>query len=253
MVSLLEDRALIEIRGADRLSFIQNLITNDINSSEDYQYAMMLSPGGRFLFDMFILKEEDKILLDIFAGTKDILFDKLDMYTINQEVELKALTSKIYYSREDKGHKDPRYEKLGYRFISSDSFKDDNSYHDDKYLYSIPDGGIDLLYDKAMPQEYGAEELNAISYTKGCYVGQEVISRTKHQGEVRKKIYSISSDSDITDIEYGTPIMQQDKKIGIFLSSYGGRGISLIREMNLDGSEAFVSSLGVSLKKAIWY
>lgn len=253
MVSLLKDRALIEVRGDDRFSFLQNLITNDVNSSEQYLYAIMLSPGGRFLFDMFILKEEDRILLDVFEGSKDTLLDKLDMYAINQDIEVRGLDDKVYYSKEERGHKDPRYEKLGYRFISSESFDDDNSYIEDKYQYSIPDGGIDLIYDKAMPQEYGAEELSAISYTKGCYVGQEVISRTKHQGEVRKKIYSISSNSDISNIQHGEPIIQNDKKVGIFLSSNDSKGIALIREMNLNGLEASVSDIDISLEKAIWY
>ncbi|MGV2432252.1 MAG UNVERIFIED_CONTAM: hypothetical protein LVQ98_02480 [Rickettsiaceae bacterium] len=70
-----------------------------------------------------------------------------------------------------------------------------------------------------MPPEYGAEELNAISYSKGCYVGQEVISRTKYQGEVRKKIYKISSTESLENIEYGTEIISKAKKIGILLSA----------------------------------
>lgn len=253
MVSYLKDRSLMEVKGSDSFSFIQNLITNDIYLPEKYLYAIMLSPGGRFLFDMFILKEESRILLDVFEGTRDILFDKLDMYTINQDVEIKKLDSKIYYSREEKGNKDPRFEKLGYRFISDDLLDEDNSYQQDKYEYNIPDGGIDLVYDKAMPQEYGAEELGAISYTKGCYVGQEVISRTKYQGEVRKKIYSIESDLSLPPIDHGTPIMQGEKKIGIFLSSYKSKGIALIREMNLKGERASVSGYDISLSKACWY
>lgn len=253
MASLLKDRSLIEVRGDDRLSFIQNLITNNINSAENYIYAIMLSPGGRFLFDMFILKERDRLLLDVFSGTKKLLLDKLDLYNINLDISLSELSEKIYYTREKRGNKDPRYEKLGYRFISFESLEDDNSYSQDKYEYSIPDGGIDLIYNKAMPQEYGAEELNAISYMKGCYVGQEVISRTKHQGEVRKKIYSIMSDSNLSDIQHGAPIMQQDKKVGIFLSSYNNKAIALIREMNLGGLTAILDNIPISLKKAIWY
>jgi folate-binding protein YgfZ len=253
MVSLIKNRSLIEVRGNDRLSFIQNLITNDIRSDDNYIYAIMLSPGGRFLFDMFILKEEDRILLDVFSDTKNSLLEKLDLYNINQDVELKELPEKIYYSQEERGNKDPRYDKLGYRFISNESFEDDNSWIYDKYEYSIPDGGIDLIYDKAMPQEYGAEELGAISYTKGCYVGQEVISRTKYQGEIRKKIYSIISNSNLSNIQQGTPIMQQDKKVGIFLSANNNKGIALIREMNLEDKDATINGLSISLKKAIWY
>lgn len=254
MASLIQNRSLIKIEGSDSFSFAQNLITNDIHSS-NYLYAMMLSPGGRFLFDMFILKQGENLLLDVFKGTKDILLDKLDLYNISHDVSISELKSKIYYSRKEieDSYKDPRFDKLGYRFFSKADIQDDNSYIEDKYKYSIPDGGLDLFYDKAMPQEYGAEEINAISYNKGCYIGQEVISRTKHIGEVRKKIYHVSSDHDLSNIEHGTNIIQNDKKVGIFCSGYGKYAISLIREMNLDGFEAQIGEIYITLKKAIFY
>jgi len=256
MTSLLETRSVIEITGNDRLSFIQNLVTNDIDSKEQYQYAMMLSPGGRFLFDLFILKESDRLILDISQSTQSLLMDKLELYTINQDVEITEVKAKVYYSRQrlNNSYKDPRHKDLGYRLLTNDNIlEDDNSYIEDKYRYSIPDGGIDLLFDKAMPQEYGAEEMGAISYSKGCYVGQEVISRTKHQGQVRKKIYSIKAEADLSSFKHSTPIMQNENKVGIFLSGYMGEGIALIREINFNGLEASIDNMPITLKQAIWY
>lgn len=255
--SILHNRTLVKITGEDALRFLQNLVTNDV-SSEKPIYAMMLSSGGRFLFDMFIIKTEEGFLLDIEASTKDILLQKLNMYKINMKVSIEFLDSKICYSRDlpkaTISYKDPRYEKLGYRFITQDKLAEDNIYIEDKYHYTIPDGGVDVLYDKAMPQEYGAEEMHAISYTKGCYIGQEVISRTKTQGQVRKKIYKITSDSSLEHIQHGTEITSNSAKIGIFCSGIGNIGIGLIREENIEQNFTFfVDNIEVKIKKAEWY
>ncbi len=278
MPSILTNRSLVEIKGEDAVKFLQNLITNDIYSEKPI-YAMMLSPQGRFLFDIFIIKVEDGFLLDVAYSTKDILLQKLNMYKLNSKVSIEEIKdgSKIGYISlslerklassnntidslkwvEDNGalfYKDPRYEKLGYRFITQKNIVEDNSYIQDKYSYSIPDGGVDLLYDKAMPQEYGAEELNAISYNKGCYVGQEVISRTKTQGQVRKKIYKITSSEGLEHIPHGTEIISNEKKIGIFCSGFGNIGIGLIREENIkQNSTIFVDNIEVKIQRAEWY
>ena len=312
MPSIIPDRSIIKISGADTAKFLQNLVTNDIyatattthpvipnqvrdddcklSPTADSTYAMILSPQGRFLFDMFIIPFENSYLLDIFEGTKDLLLKRLRMYKINMLVEIEKVDemSVGYVQSNEEGnnviledaqrssgilgykihaisYKDPRYKDLGWRFLASrlrenDSGKSENdnesSYLQDKYKYAIPDGGIDLLYDKAMPQEYGSEQLNAISYTKGCYVGQEVISRTKSQGVVRKKIYKITADFDLSNIEHGTEITAGGNKIGIFCSGYKHEAIGLIREENFLAAEDEICMLGdrvVKLEIAAWY
>jgi len=199
---------------------------------------------------MFIIKNNEEYYLDIFSGTKELLLKKLSLYKINLKVKIEDISDKYIaaYSRTKSPgdiiiYKDPRSEKLGYRAILalhwiSDQVRDDNTdeYLEDKYEYSIPDGGVDLLYDKAMPQEYMAEEMNAISYTKGCYVGQEVISRTKYQGQVRKTIYKVTADTNLEQILHGAEITSDGKKIGIFLSGYHDKAMALIRSEDLAAS-----------------
>jgi folate-binding protein YgfZ len=257
MSSILHNRAIVKITGEDAPKFLQNLVTNDISSDRPI-YAMMLSSGGRFLFDMFIIRIDGGFLLDIEASTKDIFIQKLSLYKINMRVSIEYLDSKICYSRTipdtELYYKDPRFSKLGYRFNSTSNIAEDNSYIEDKYNYTIPEGGVDLLYDKAMPQEYGAEELHAISYTKGCYIGQEVISRTKTQGQVRKKIYKITANSSLEHIPHGAEITANDSKIGIFCSSFGKIGIGLIREENIvPGIISVVDNIEVKIERAEWY
>jgi len=272
MLSIIADRSIIKISGMDAAKFLQNLMTNDVDLAQEKAiYAMMLSPQGRFLFDMFIIKVKDTYLLDIFTHTKDLMLKKLRMYKINMQVEIEdAHKMRVGYLSLASGdvpviegmqcYKDSRHDALGYRVIVGLSHQVDPyviSYIQDKYKYAIPDGGIDLLYDKAMPQEYGAEQLHAISYTKGCYIGQEVISRTKSQGVVRKKIYKISADFDMSNIPHGTEIIINGTKTGIFCSGYMQEGIALIREGDLffstDNSLCTLNGHHISLARAIWY
>lgn len=260
MAALLSNRSLILIKGSDARVFLQNLLTNDINSEESF-YSYILSAQGRFLFDVFVVKFQDGYLLDIFSGTKEELVDKLDMYSINQDVEIEDFDQafRAYYSREyqenhDIIYKDSRYVSLGYRFISDKSIRSDNSYLEDKYKYTIPDGGVDILYEKSIAPEYGPEELKAVSFTKGCYVGQEVMSRTKYQGEVRKHLYKIESDTDLDDIQHGAEISQNGKKIGRFCSGYGKLGIGLLRSQNIsEEGELILENKVVIANKAEWY
>ncbi|KJV91206.1 glycine cleavage T-C-terminal barrel domain protein [Rickettsia amblyommatis str. Darkwater] len=114
----------------------------------------------------------------------------------------------------------------------------------------------DLITDKSIPNMYGAEELNAISFDKGCYVGQEVISRTKYQGVIRRKIYKITADEDLSSLVKDEEILVDNNKIGVICSNYHNKAIALIREEKyLADKEADVTVKGIkiNLSLAPWY
>ncbi|MCC8406722.1 MAG: folate-binding protein YgfZ [Rickettsia endosymbiont of Sceptobius lativentris] len=129
-------------------------------------------------------------------------------------------------------------------------------YLEDKYNFAIIDGVEDLITDKSIPNMYGAEELNAISFNKGCYVGQEVISRAKYQGVIRRKIYKITADEYLSSLVKDEEILADDDKIGVICSSYRNKAIALIRgEKYLTCKEADITVKGIkiNLSLAPWY
>ena len=129
-------------------------------------------------------------------------------------------------------------------------------YLEDKYNFAIIDGVEDLITDKSIPNMYGAEELNAISFDKGCYVGQEVISRAKYQGVIRRKIYKLTADEDLSSLVKDEEILADNNKIGVICSSYHNKAIALIREEKyLADKEADVTVKGIkiNLSLAPWY
>ncbi|WP_375331363.1 YgfZ/GcvT domain-containing protein [Candidatus Tisiphia endosymbiont of Oplodontha viridula] len=243
MHEILTNRAIIEVAGDDAMNFLHNLTTNDIKNN-NYCYSYALNNQGRYLFDFFVLKlSATRLFIDINVNQSDLFKNHLVRYKLRAKIEVNDLTNiyQVIYSKQQlefNGYKDPRYDQLGFRSIVSKDVPitagTAGLYLQDKYNFAIVDGYEDLIFNRSIPVEYGCEELNAVSYTKGCYIGQEVISRTKYQGVVRKKIFKLSVNIDSintgsSDIAKDDEIMANNTKIGVICSSYKNNAIALIR------------------------
>ena len=244
MIELLENRAIIHIHGPDAEKFLQGQTTNDIIKNQ-YSYNFILNNQGRYLFDFFVFRENNKsFYIDIHKDSADTFFKRLSMYKLRSKLELENVSNDFFvlYSKEAVNNslfslRDPRNDKLGFRsIISQDKLDQDKSYSknlylNDKYNLAIIDGNTDLIYEKSIPIEYGADNFNAIDYQKGCYIGQEVISRAKHQGVIRKKIYKLKFGTEIALIDKGAAITDLNgNKIGIVCSCYEKMAIAQLRE-----------------------
>ncbi len=251
MIELLEDRVIINIHGVDAEKFLQGQTTNDIIKNR-YSYNFILNNQGRYLFDFFVFREsKESFYIDIHKNSADAFLKRLSMYKLRSQVELKDILEDfcVLYSKEIIDNvlfslQDPRNNKLGYRsIIKRDQFNKDknhstNLYLKDKYNFAIIDGDIDLIYEKSIPIEYGADNLNAIDYKKGCYIGQEVISRAKYQGVVRKKIYKLNFDTELAPIDKGAMVTDLDgNKLGVVCSCYENIAIAQLREEKYLGLE----------------
>ena len=166
---------------------------------------------------------------------------------------------KIYYTHDSSfqdSYKDPRLEDLGYRVYSSDDIDDtDESYMIDKYNLGIPDGHIDMIYEKSLVPEFHIDKLNGISFQKGCYSGQEVVARAKNVGEVRKMPCLLElSDSAVVSLRYeNNEITQSGNKVGTLLSVYKNKAIGHIRTSDCDFiSNVYACGQEFSLSKPKW-
>ena len=256
MSEILKDRSIIEIIGDDCQKFLQSLTTNDIISKR-YCYSYLLSNQGRYLFDFFVYQKDiNHYFIDVNSDVNSNLIKLLTLYKLRSNVVIQDVSFKydMIYSKNiieqaEFSLQDTRYKKLGFRSLilkdsntNLDQFSKD-LYLIDKYNYTIIDGSFDLIKDKSIPIEYGADELNAIDYKKGCYIGQEVISRAKYQGVVRKKIYKIKFDEINARIKQGSEILDINGiKIGYVCSIRDNLAITIIREEKY---------LGLEQKKAI--
>ncbi len=216
MIELLKDRALLKIHGPDALSFLQKFTTNDIVSN-DFSYNYILNNQGRYMFDFFVIKvfsaskDNDHLIIDAPKDRAGDLMLELSKLKFRNQFDIALLENfNVYYAPlsnsdfknhkaniDDKNillYKDNRHKNLGYRIYTNDindinkNATKDQLYNLDKYKYAIIDGHIDMIIEKSIPIEYNADAQEAVSFTKGCYRGQEVISRAKNLGTIRKKV-----------------------------------------------------------------
>ncbi len=243
MFEILSDRSIIHIVGPDSQKFLQSLTTNDV-VNKIYTYNYLLNNQGRYLYDFYIYQDNDKsYFLDIDKASSTSLIKRLSMYKLRSHIEIHDVSEfyTVLYSRSKIQNslfslRDPRYNKLGFRSvikivnINKLEAKISNLYLEDKYKFAIVDGTLDLVTEKSIPIEFGAEELNAIDYKKGCYVGQEVISRAKYQGVVRKKIFKLQSSVNFLAIDQGAELTCEGVKVGKLCSFYENLAIGLLWE-----------------------
>lgn len=260
------DRSVISIYGKDAENFLQGLVTQDV-CNKVYVYSLMLSPQGRFLYDFFIYKQnQNSFLVDCTSSYKVGLISKLKMHKLRKDLIIEDKTSElsVIYSLSKinlrdgiiMSLRDPRFEKLGYRTIASKSLtipSTDGLYYDCKYQYFIPEG-IDMIQSKSIPLEWGMDRLNAISFTKGCYVGQELTSRTKNVGTIRKQIFGIDLASTNTKVCNQDKIFGlDDKDVGFICSVFGDKAIACVNiEKAANEKELYLAGSTVNLITPIW-
>ena len=249
-------RSGISLTGPDARTFLQGLVTNDIlEVGFGILYTALLNAQGRYLFDFFVIEQGDDLLIDCEDGTQaEELVHVLTKYRLRSNIKLKITTLEVYvssknYSHWKKGpvHVDPRTSALGYRLYNLNGPVDIKSDDFDLYdilriQYAIPDGRRDLIPGKSIILENRFVEMNAISWKKGCYIGQELIARTWHAGEVRKTLVPLSSDKIIGP--FGSLIFSfKNENVGKTLSACGFYALGHLRKDAIQDALRFGLSL----------
>ncbi len=250
-IILLEDRGLISINGEDAKNFLQNIITNDIDkvSSSTSVFSALFTPQGKYLFEFFLIQSKNGYLLDCDKQFTDEIINYLLKYKLRSKIEITDISedyviglissekfADIQKSERKTGNTiefrdsplflDPRNKKLGARILSSleklhltikkldlKIVKPD-IYFAKAHSLGIPVKGIENLKDQLFGLEANFEELNAIDFKKGCYIGQENTARMKLKKKLRRRLLPISSTE---KLNLGEEIFYNKTKIGKIL------------------------------------
>ncbi len=276
------ERSLIAVNGADRQSFLQGLISNDTGKIGPHQaiYATLLTAQGRFLFDLFLVQEGERYLVDCAADRRADLVKRLSMYRLRAKVAiadaaadwvvallfgaqaiaaagLAPIAGKAIALGGGIAYVDPRLAGLGVRLIlphagAAETLRglgaaEDAAgarYHAMRVRLGVPDAARDLVAEKSILLENGMDELNAIDWQKGCYMGQELTARTRYRGLVRKRLLPVRIDGPAPDA--GTPLLLGDKEMGEMRSTTedGALGLAMVRLEALAGGAMPVFAAG---------
>jgi folate-binding protein YgfZ len=269
----LPSRGILAIDGPDRAAFLQGLVSNDVTQAGPSRaiYAAFLTPQGKYLHDLLIVELGGKLLLD---GEVERLADlqrRLKMYKLRSKITLEDAGSQFSVTAvfgagalEALGlpvepgaaaplgdgvvFADPRLPGLGARAIlprgteasvlepAGFSAADVAAYDRLRLEAGVPDGSRDMVIEKAILLENNMDELHAISWQKGCYMGQELTARTRYRGLVRKRLFPVIVDGKLP--EPGTPVMLGDKEAGEMRSGSGDRALALLRLEEVERAEA---------------
>lgn len=228
----LTDRAVIRLSGDDRHAFLQGLITQDMDRLADAPaaFAALLTPQGKILFDFFVVKGSDALLIDCRKDAAPALLKRLSLYKLRAKVALAiAEDQKIIVGAEmtSGGFVDPRNAALGWRAIASGDFSEDESYDRRRIATGVPEFGKDFSSDEMFLTDVNYDALNAVSYKKGCFIGQEVSSRMKRKGEIRRR--TLIAEFDGPPPAKGASVAAGDSTLGEIMSGTDGRALAAIR------------------------
>ncbi len=185
------DRAVLRLSGNDPRGFLQGLVTNDTAALAPDRplWAGLLTPQGKALFDFVMWAEGEDVLLDVESNQADALARRLSLYRLRRALTIERVPSlAVHWSPEPgQGVPDPRLPALGWRWLGAPG-EAAPGWHAHRLSLGVTEGVAELGQDKTLWLEANARELNGVSFTKGCYVGQENTARMHHRGKVNRRL-----------------------------------------------------------------
>ncbi len=252
--TFLPDRGVVKISGEDARDFLNGLVTTDVGQIQPGlgRFGALLTPQGKITADFLITEAPSGhgggFLVDCPRALAQSLADKLGFYKLRAKVSVENLSDSLGVlavwdgepaMKPDLTFADPRSEKLGWRILVPADLApkvagligadlvDSVVYDAHRIACGVPRGGIDFIYGDAFPHETNMDRLHGVDFDKGCYVGQEVVSRMQHRGTARTRTVRLILES--SPPEAGVAIVAGDKPVGTMGSSAAGMGLGLLR------------------------
>ena len=252
--ALLPDRGVVKVSGIDARDFLNGLVTTDVTLLRPGlgRFGALLTPQGKITTDFLITEAPSGhgggFLIDCPRALAQGLADKLGFYKLRAKVTIENLSDSLGVLaawdgdpalKPDLAFADPRSAALGWRILVPDELAqkaadligaemvDSAAYDAHRIASGVPRGGLDFIYGDAFPHETNMDRLHGVDFDKGCYVGQEVVSRMQHRGTARTRTVRIILDGPAP--EPGAAILAGDKSVGTMGSAAGQSGLALIR------------------------
>ncbi len=235
--ALLADRRLIRVSGTGAEEFLNNLITADVENlpEGEARAAALLTPQGKILFDFLIWRDGGDYLIETGAAEQDALLRRLTMYKLRAPVDLKAETVEgvsVFWNENapTAGIRDGRFGKAGidlYRIPGASASGDIAAYDALRVEHGIAQSGRDYALQDAFPHDVLMDVNDGVSFKKGCFVGQEVVSRMKHRGTARRRVVTVSAEGALA--ASGTEITADGKPVGALGTVCGNRALAIVR------------------------
>ena len=279
--SLLTGRGVLRVSGPETRTFLQGLVTNDVARLDDKpaMSSALLTPQGKILFDFLLVRDGDDVLVDCAGVHRADLAKRLTFYKLRAKVDItdESDTLSVAAFRDiDQTSSpgdglivftDPRLPELGTRVIGPDAgIRDmaeatgavevpEEDHTAERVRSGVAEGGLELESGQYFPHDVNLDQLAGVDFRKGCYVGQEVVSRMHHKSTVRKRVLPVRLGSGASAA--GSEIRASGKPIGTLLADGGTDGLALLRLDRLEaalaeGADVTVDDRSVTVVKPAW-
>jgi len=260
----LPSRALIAVSGQDWRSFLQGLITQDVETLAvgEARFGALLTPQGRLLYDLFAIGRDDGCWLDVLAEHRAAILQRLMMYRLRAKVELAVDETPVSILFPGGGTSpggawapDPRLPALGWRGYGVGApagalAAGEAERETQKLALGVP-GPADWGSDKTYPIEANFDLLNGIDFKKGCFVGQETTSRMKRRGQVKNRMLPIAFEGPA--LAPGAEVLAGELRAGVVTSAGAGRAMALLRLDRIEGAALTVDGRPARVERPAWF
>ena len=239
--SFLDDRGVLRVSGAEARGFLQGLFTCDVErvAPGNPAFGALLTPQGKIIIDFILTQQGDAFWLDVPAPLTADLLKRLRLYRLRAQIDLsdrsETMGVQAIWGEEPPpagAQPDPRHANLGARLIAERATLAENpgdraAWEAQRIACGIPQGGQDFAYGEAFPHEANMDLIGGVDFKKGCYVGQEVVSRVHHRGTARRRILPAAFAAEAP--APGTPVLAGETEVGALGSTAGAHALASIR------------------------
>ena len=254
-VARLNSRAVIAVSGPDWKSFLQGLLTQDVETIApgELRFAALLTPQGKLLYDLFVAATDDGALLDVAAGRRDAILQRLTLYRLRAKVTLETRDRPvlaIWGGEAPNAYADPRLPALGARAYEDRPVNAaEDAYEAHRLALGVP-GPADWGSETTYPIEADFDLLAGIDFKKGCFVGQETTSRMKRRGTIKTRMLPIVFDGPAP--AFGTEVLAGELRAGEVLSGRDGMAMALLRLDRIESAALTADGRPVRVERPDW-
>jgi len=231
------NRSIFRLSGDGVAAWLDGLITNSLK--DNINFAALLTPQGKIIADFFVTKDEDDLLLDTPTKFAADLFKRLRMYKLRAPIDITDVTDThnvyaIWDGEGEEGFADPRHASLGRRLMTTDYMESSDDYNAHRLSLGVVESEWDFETVSTFPADANMDLMNGVDFKKGCFVGQEVVSRMKRMTTVKKRMRGLVFEAEAAASD---KIMAGERVIGEVLHVHDQMGIGLIRLDRLKAAE----------------
>ena len=233
-------RRVIAVEGEDRVAFLQGLVSQDMELAAPGTalWSALLTPQGKWLAEFFVFSDGARLFLDVEAGQQEMITARLSRFKLRARVAITATPYTVQVAWDGPAPAapaalvaaDPRLAAAGSRILADPPLAETATASEwdlHRIMLGLPDGSRDLESEKTVLLEAGFDELNGISWTKGCYMGQELTARTRYRGLLKRRLVPVKISGAMP--APGTPVLSEGRDVGTLRSAVSGHGLAALR------------------------